>query len=797
MKKFFIIMLLTLIGCSVKIMGQTSCQNAQPLTFNDSLKNIYIESSEYWLYFIADTNKFKLNILPVSQFPLANISIISLYVDSAYGCNNLLLKEQINLLNNDSILDFQTLKGHKYYIKINKEDSIGGYFTFNNSNKIGSPSIISCAPKQCQINPNGDISAANLHQNLIDALSTNTPTQTQISIITNPLENLSNDFSSCCNWISYSETPQVFREGFSPNYNYYLYMWAINRAFPFLNGNEAAYNLISGITVPNGVGLTSGNVYNVSLKYRVHFPQNFPPYTQGIDGLLVRLYNNQTSQLLTIQDLPLTNSVLNQWINFSFVFTCNNANFNSILINPYCNTSTTINKYGGIDIDDVVITKVENVVKPIIVGNPNNCNTITNYSLSNPQNCVNYNWIISPNYAGSIISGQGTANITVEWKNLTACENTLSVTASSPGTSSISTVMNIYSCCTTFPTQLNNVSNLTTSYANQRINVNGNLYIAGNVTFSNCDVYLSPYSKIIVEPGANLSLINGTLLSNNRCCDIMWDGIYLSSSNSTLTANSPSGGSVYTTIENSINGIVATNNTNLNIVGVRFNNNASSMSIKNYLPLISNIQIHFNHFEGGPLKNPYLGGYSRYGIQIDNADNIPIGNSTTGGAGNYFNNLFCGIYGLNSYMKINSNHFTNIDDFSSVPYQCQSLTNPLLVCKPTAIHSAHTFTNNQTFINAPKKVEIGYTNTFDNCINGIKVYNEKAIISSNIVRAVTNAIDVLDPLNYSEINNNIVENCSNGIFPYKGIQVWKTQPALINLSVYSNNVKSRYTGICG
>ncbi len=80
---------------------------------------------------------------------------------------------------------------------------------------------------------------------------------------------------------------------------------------------------------------------------------------------------------------------------------------------------------------------------------------------------------------------------------------------------------------------------------------------------------------------------------------IIWDGIYLSSNTSTLTATSSSSPIAITYIENSIIGIVANNNTNLFIVGVRFNNNASSMTIKSYLQNQSNVLIKLNHFYGG------------------------------------------------------------------------------------------------------------------------------------------------------------------------------------------------------
>jgi len=785
MKKIMFILLLTIIGYSGKIIGQNNCLNAQLLSFNDSVKTIYMESSEYWLYFVADTNYFKLGLKTSNQNNALNISSIQLY-ENNNSCLNLILRNQINLQTGDSVLKFQTIKGITYMIKFSKIDTLTGNLSFYNTNKIGSQIPMNCGPQLCQINANGNFN--DLSNDLIDALFAVSPTPTQNDILLDPL---SDPYSSCCNWYTYLGSPQIVREGTPPNFNYYMYMWAYST-----NGNlssESAYNRLVGTTVlGNSPGLIAGQNYIINLNYRER--------GAGVSGFRIFFANENSqgiisSSITQVIEFPL-NTLPNTigFVNKSFLVQCN-GNFNVVIIRPYQNNAGIgVTLQGGLDIDDFVISSIPQIINPIISGNPNNCTTITSYSVSNPQSCVNYNWVISPSSSGTIISGQGTTNITVEWKNLTACENTLSVTASSPGTSSISTVMNIYSCCTTFPTQLNNVSNLTTSYANQRINVNGNLYITGNVTFNNCDVYLSPYSKIIVEQGANLSLINGTVLTNNRCCEIMWDGIYLSSNTSTLTATSSSSPIAITYIENSINGIVANNNTNLFIVGVRFTNNATSINIKNYLPNISNVLIKLNYFNGGALKKPYLGYNSKYGIKVENADNVPIG-SSTGGAGNYFNKLFCGIYGLNSYMKINSNHFTNIDDFSSVPYQCQSLTNPLLVCKPTAIHSAHTFANNQTFINAPKKVEIGYTNTFDNCINGIKVYNEKAIISSNIVRAVTNAIDVLDPLNYSVINNNIVENCANGTYPYMGIRVWKTQPALINVSVYSNSVKSRYTGI--
>ncbi len=746
-KKIFLIMLLAIIGLSSKTMGQGTCQTAVLISPTDSIKRneIPITDTVYWVKFIATDTSINFgmqNLISDTGF----VNQMTLFY-APNNCNNYF---QIAYKTGISLHYGNLVIGNTYLLKVkNNGRSIKkSFLTFYKGNNKAKSLPIS---------------------NLIN-ITANQTLCVGTTLIFNPQIDL---YTTSYNFFTWEKFIEV-------NYYPWLLGVEIDCAFPTYwihiyaeNSSGSSFTTYNGnVTLQPQFTTTT---YCLSPTFTASTCITNPNYISNC----TYQWNYGDGNQSAVSTSPVSNHVYSLQGTYNVTLS---VTFNSS--RPGCtNTSTIVNP--------VTVNPLSQINKPIITGNANNCTIITNYSVSNPQNCVIYNWVISPQNAGSILAGDGTANITVEWKDLTDCENTLTVTASSPGVSSISSVINIYKCCKLGIISLNNVSNLTTSFANQSIDINGDLHITGNVTFDNCGILLSPYAKIIVEPGANLNIINGTTLTTNRCCDIMWDGIYLSSSNSTLTANSPSGGSVYTTIENSINGIVATNNANLNIVGVWFNKNASSMSIKNYLPLISNIAISFNHFEGGPLKKPYLGGYSRYGIQIDNADNIPIGNSTTGGAGNYFNNLFCGIYGLNSYIKIYSNHFTNINDYSTVPYQCQSLTNPLLICKPTAIHSGHSLSTNLT----PKKVEIGYTNTFDNCVNGIKVYNEKAIISSNIVRAVTNAIDVLDPLNYSVINNNIVENCSNGTYPYMGIRVWKTQPGLINLSVYSNSVKSRYTGI--
>jgi hypothetical protein len=785
MKKILLILLLAIIGFGSKSIGQNTCDNALLLTFNDSVKTINMQSSEYWLYFIADTNYFKLSLITTNQNNSANISSIELY-ENNNGCSNLILRNQINLQTGDSALKFQTIQGNTYLIKFSKTDTIPGNINFYNTNIIGLLNPINCGPQLCQINANGNFS--DLSNELILALNATPPTQIQSNILNNPLFD---PHSYCCNWYIHYSSPQIVREGPPSNFNYYLYMWAYST-----NGNlssESAYNRLVGNTVlGNSPGLLAGQNYSIKLNYRER--------GDGVSGFRIFFANENAqgiiaSSITQVLDVPL-NTLPNTigFVNQQFLITCN-GNFNAVIIRPYQNNAGIgVTVQGGIDIDDLVITPVPQIIKPIISGNLNNCTSITNYSIINPQNCVDYQWEITPVLAGTVIAGQGSPNITVEWKNVTDCDNILKVTASSLGANSITTEMNIYNCCTTFPTQLNNATISNTIFTQQNIDVNGDLHITGNVTFDGCSVYLSPFSKVIVEPGANLNLINGTHLTNNRCCEIMWDGIYLSSSNSTLTAYSPPGGITFTIIENSINGIVASNNSNLIITAVYFNNNATSINLRNYLPQLSNISIKLNHFNGGALKNPYLGSYSKFGIQMENADNITIGD-ILGGAGNYFDNLFCGIYGLNSYMRIFTNHFTNIQDNNPNPVLCKSPASPLYPCKPTAIHSAHTFTNAQTIINAPKVVEIGQVNTFDNCYNGIKIYNEKAIITDNEVKAYVNAIDVLDPLNNSTINNNIVENCSNGTFPYKGIQVWKTQPAFINVSIKNNTVKSRYMAI--
>jgi hypothetical protein len=759
---------------SAKISGQNNCNTSVPLDSFNVVKKYYMTSNEYWLHFNTDSLYFSIFLKQCSDSNSTEITTINFYKGE---CNNLTLIRSINLYEGDSSLTESTQSGENYYIQLISNSNTNGYFKIYSSNITKSPINLICGNPCTNPNPHfNDLSA-----DLIAEL--NGTQQNQLYI--DPMQ--TGNYSDVCNWRQYTGSPQIFKEA---NGNYYLYMWA--QSYGGNPGQECAYNLLTGNTVVGGLSLVVGNNYNVSLRYRVHYIQINSTITQGIDGLSIKLYNYQTYQSVTIHNVNLTNSALNQWITLNFVFTCTNANFNAIMLEPYCNSNTLSNSFGGIDIDDVVINEILNINKPIISGNPNNCNETTGYSISNPQSCVSYQWTIQPQSAGSVVSGQGTQNITVKWDDVYKCNATLNVTATMPGSSSMSSSINIYPCCETFITKLNNATIGNATYNQLQININGDLHVTGHLIFDNCFVNISPYSKIIIEPNAKLELRNGTQLTKNRCCDIMWDGIYLNDNTSTLIATSSTLG--ITVIEYSINGIVASNNANLNIIGVNFNNNATSMKLKNYLPQQTTFNIKLNKFNGGQMVKPYLGERSWYGIKAENVDNVIIGDFSSN-IGNRFQNLYCGIYSLNSYIRVYGNHFIDIVDNPNNPYQCQSLTNPLLVCKPTAIHSAHSLTNNPSFINAPKKVEIGYINTFDNCVNGIKVYNEKAIISSNIVRASLNAIDVLDPLNYSVINNNIVENCSNGTSPYKGIQVLKTQPGFINLSINNNSVKTRGMGI--
>lgn len=193
--------------------------------------------------------------------------------------------------------------------------------------------------------------------------------------------------------------------------------------------------------------------------------------------------------------------------------------------------------------------------------------------------------------------------------------------------------------------------------------IDGILTIDADITFNQCDIYFTSGSKIIVDAGKNIHILQNSILQGS--CN-MWDGIYASNANSQIH------------IDNSIlkdmeNGVVSTIGAKLAIVGNQFIDNYSSLQIIQAPVGFNNAngtcQIQGNTFSGSgnPLRAPYAGqSKPELGIRLSKCSEVEIGVLGNPTIKNTFTQLYNGIFiepGAQNQahnLKVNNNLFENI-----------------------------------------------------------------------------------------------------------------------------------------
>jgi hypothetical protein len=334
----------------------------------------------------------------------------------------------------------------------------------------------------------------------------------------------------------------------------------------------------------------------------------------------------------------------------------------------------------------------EFLVEPIWISisgvNPS-CGNVDGTIIANAGSVFNVNYSISPNL--------GTQSTIGTFSNLPA--GTYVITATNASNCSITTSVTLYSsgqglnhCCTTSTNsnsgnniaiipniillpnaQVTNLTslNLIANYGSnnliqgKKFYIDGTLVIDDDITFNQCEIYFTSGSKITVNAGKNIHILQNSILQSS--CN-MWDGIYASNASSQIH------------IENSIlkdmeNGVVSTIGTKLAIVGSQFIDNYSSLQIiqapVGFNSTNGSCQIQGNTFSGSgnPLRAPHANqSKPELGIRLSKCSEVEIGVLGNPGLKNTFSLLYNGIYiepraqNQAHDLKIYNNLFENIQD---------------------------------------------------------------------------------------------------------------------------------------
>ncbi len=474
----------------------------------------------------------------------------------------------------------------------------------------------------------------------------------------------------------------------------------------------------------------------------------------------------------TIQGASNTNTVTVIWQNNGSI-SVNYTNANNCTGSP-----TTLN------------VTINTIPSPVISGARSNCNPLADYLIDNYDPNTLYSW--SVNSSGTITTS-GNSSASVQWS--TPIDNynpgVLTVTANQDGCTSTASV-NVYNCCQESSELLFHDETITPTSPpinpNSTAFINGIVHIGMNLSLNNVTLQMGPFAKIIVDPPFTFTIDSNSVV--NGACKFMWDGIYTSDPTATVNVSN-------STVRDGINGIVSIDNGKVDIRNNTFVQNYKCISLKDYTPAVSPVPLHsayiiHNSFgsQNILLKEPYSNIMSFIGIDVNNVNNVKIGDETDIAYTNTFESLYCGINAYKAKMTVYNNLFRNFNSTT-----IGSGIDPMELYRPTAVFSVNPKTTPSTlWAYAVIGGDNDKRNRFENCDMGIYTYNQRVSILNNLLEAYTTGIESRDAWNRSEVVYNTIAS-TNNIYPRTGIKVYNYQPSPVNLKIASNNVNAIVRGI--
>jgi hypothetical protein len=266
------------------------------------------------------------------------------------------------------------------------------------------------------------------------------------------------------------------------------------------------------------------------------------------------------------------------------------------------------------------------------------------------------------------------------------------------------------------------------------VSINGTFTIDKNFQFAHAEIIMGPCAKIIILPGKTLSLTDN--LYFHGCGERMWDQIYISDHTATLkmiAANVRMEDGEQAIVSHD-GGVFTIGNTNID-----FNKNWKSIVVQSYpnthMGTVRDATFNCVKWPNNPntvasLIRPHLGEKSYVGIEINNVDNILIGELNFMGSTNYpgfenkFYNLQNGIQAFGSGVTVINSEFNQIDGLVST-------------CKGCPVRGWAIYADGLN-LGTPPLLKIGdvnypyAANYFYNCNGGVSIRNDlNAIIQKN------------------------------------------------------------------
>ncbi|MBS1635299.1 MAG: T9SS type A sorting domain-containing protein [Bacteroidetes bacterium] len=402
--------------------------------------------------------------------------------------------------------------------------------------------------------------------------------------------------------------------------------------------------------------------------------------------------------------------------------------------------------------------------------------SVTFSAIPNPVGTYTYTWLAPIAQNGQTATYTPTDNVVYTVQAKDVCGSTKSSSVC------VSVVSNL--CCVPNAESLTNATiNNGSQYANLygvSVNIYGTLTINANVTWTACDMKMRQGAKIIIKPGARLTLDKTHLFS---CADI-WEGIIIQTNG---TQNGRISVQNSSTIEDAYRAIyydglntplpnnfidIQNSTFNKNYIAVSLNNCAQNGSSNNtfessvYHTYLSGTSPG-NNLKCSSFYTPVIKARGYIGYQLtDEKTEIFLGSVTTSfsGISNLFDRLDYGYYGTNSLARLSYDEFDNITG-SNV------LTAGVL---PVGIGIYSTANNTS--------ISPFYSNSVNNCIFR-NVW--RCVETNNIGRVEVGASTMTNPTTSGL-------TCSGGCVGNAGVITTNTR---VDMKVTNNIIQNYNTGI--
>ncbi len=385
-----------------------------------------------------------------------------------------------------------------------------------------------------------------------------------------------------------------------------------------------------------------------------------------------------------------------------------------------------------------------------IIGNSNTCDSITSYSTLNSFTGTNCIWTISPANAGTIIANNN-HTVTINWHDYTMTNGQPVTLTLNDGLCSKS--INIWKCCkdATGVAPMLNDETITSNLSGGTYYLNGTITIDGNVTIAGVTFNMAQEAKIVLKAPTTFNINTSTIKAG---CNYMWDGIYNTNSNSTVSTQA-------STIQDAQNAIVSENGGYVSASNTLFNLNYSGIVVsKSTVPnplMVSNCKFYSTTDGTGTtpryLIAPLETKRGSVGISANFVSNIQIGDVNKA-TKNKFSYTDYGIVVNNSSANIYNNNFINFPVYypGGKGYGIEIIGNNNTA--RTVVIGGYNTGNNI------------YTNLFSNCNKGIDQQNAANIkvLCDTFATCTVSAAEIsLNNYRNIDFTKNRIQNTVNGL----------------------------------